>query len=165
MAPWLALAAVVIGLDQVSKWVVLDRFAEYERLPVIPGLFDLTLVYNPGAAFSFLADAQGWQRWFFTVLALAASVFIVYLLRQARRGQWLFPFALAMILGGALGNVIDRLVHHKVVDFLLFFQHPWYFPAFNLADSAITLGAICLILDEILRWRRGRTSDAVQSPR
>ncbi len=159
IAGWLALAMAVIVIDQASKWMVIERFNEFDRVNVIPGFFDLTLWYNPGAAFSFLASAGGWQRWFFTALGVVASVFIVFLLKQATN-QKLFSFGLAMILGGAIGNVVDRLIHEKVVDFLLFYLHPNYFPAFNLADSAITLGAICLILDEILRWRRNRTLSA-----
>ena len=155
MLGWLVLAGIVIALDQWSKFAVLARFRETERLPVIEGFFDLTLYYNTGAAFSFLAGAGGWQRWFFTIFGLLASAFIVYLLRQSTHMK-LFSFGLAMILGGAIGNIIDRFIHGKVVDFLLFYQHPYYFPAFNLADSAITLGAICLITDEILRWRRSR---------
>lgn len=157
---WLVLALVVVVLDQLSKWSVLARFTETERLPVIAGLFDLTLYYNEGAAFSFLAGADGWQRWFFTLFGLAASIFIVYLLRQSTQLK-LFSFGLAMILGGAIGNnLIDRPVHGKVVDFLLFYQHPYYFPAFNLADSAIFVGAVCLILDELLRWKRERQAAA-----
>ncbi|MGH1357643.1 MAG: signal peptidase II [Burkholderiaceae bacterium] len=162
IASWLALAMAVIALDQASKWWILSLFAEHERLNVISGLFDLTLWYNPGAAFSFLANAGGWQRWFFTALGVVASIFLIYLMRQSV-GQKLFSFGLAMILGGALGNVIDRLIHEKVVDFLLFYIHPHYFPAFNLADSAITLGGICLILDEFRRWRRHRKSVATSS--
>ncbi len=153
--PWLLIALVVIVIDQATKWLTLQNFAEFERLNVIPNLFDLTLWFNPGAAFSFLADHDGWQRWFFTVIGLAAAAFIIFLLHRSRE-QRLFSFGLAMILGGALGNVIDRFVHGKVVDMLLFYIHPYYFPAFNAADSAITLGAICLILDEILRWRHSR---------
>jgi signal peptidase II len=156
---WLVLAAVVVALDQWSKFAVLARFRETERLPVIENFFDLTLYYNTGAAFSFLAGAGGWQRWFFTIFGLLACVFIIYLLRQSTQMK-LFSFGLAMILGGAFGNIIDRFVHGKVVDFLLFYQHPYYFPAFNLADSAITLGAICLITDEILRWRRSSRQSA-----
>jgi len=111
--------------------------------------------HNTGAAFSFLAAAGGWQRWFFTALGVAAAVFIVWQLR-AHAGQKLFCFALASILGGAVGNVIDRVVHGYVVDFLDFHWHGWHFPAFNVADSAITVGAACLILDELLRVRRAR---------
>ncbi|MEZ5649658.1 MAG: signal peptidase II [Burkholderiaceae bacterium] len=152
---WLALAVLVVVLDQLSKFWVLQSFALHERRPVINGLFDLTLVFNPGAAFSFLAEHDGWQRWFFTILGIAAALFIIHLLRRAN-GMPMYAAALSLILGGAVGNVVDRLVHGEVVDFLLFYQHPWYFPAFNLADSAITLGAVLLILDELQRWRRER---------
>ena len=121
----------------------------------MPGLFDLTLVYNRGAAFSFLAGASGWQRWFFTGLGVAAAIFIVWLL--ARHGtQRLFSFALALILGGAIGNVIDRVARGQVVDFLLVYWQRWHWPAFNVADSAITVGAVLLIVDEFRRVRRGR---------
>ena len=153
---WLALAALVIALDQASKLWILRRFSLGERQTVVSGLFDLTLVYNPGAAFSFLAGADGWQRWFFVAIGAAASAFILYLL--ARHGtQRLFAFALAMILGGAIGNVIDRLAHGQVVDFLLAHWHDrWYFPTFNVADAAITLGAVLLVLDELLRVGKSR---------
>jgi signal peptidase II len=121
--------------------------------PVLP-FFNLVLVHNTGAAFSFLAGASGWQRWFFTVIGAAAAVFIVWLLRR-HAGQKLFSFALACILGGAIGNVVDRLVHGYVVDFIqVHWNNSWYFPAFNIADSAITIGAACLVLDELLRVRR-----------
>ncbi len=152
---WLALAGVVIALDQATKFAVLRSFSFAERLPVIPGVFDLTLVYNTGAAFSFLASAAGWQRWLFTGIGVAASLFIVWML--ARHGsQRMFAFGLSLIMGGAIGNVIDRILHGKVVDFLLVYRDPYYFPAFNVADSAITVGAALLILDEIRRVRRGR---------
>lgn len=159
LARWLLLALVVIGLDQASKWAILGRFEYGERLNLIPGWFDFTLVYNTGAAFSFLAGAAGWQRWFFTALAIAASVVILFLLRRHGR-QPLFATALALIMGGAIGNVIDRIVHAKVVDFLLFYRGDWYFPAFNVADSAITVGAVLLIADELLRMRRERRAGA-----
>ncbi|MFT3804801.1 MAG: signal peptidase II [Burkholderiaceae bacterium] len=152
-ARWYALALAVVIIDQLTKLWVLDHFAPGERLPVIPGLFDLTLLFNPGAAFSFLGNASGWQRWFFTALGLGASAVIAVLLHR-HRGQTLFSLALAMIMGGAVGNVIDRLIFGKVVDFLLFYRDPWYFPAFNAADSAITLGAALLIVDELIRLRR-----------
>ena len=112
-------------------------------------------VHNTGAAFSFLADASGWQRWFFIGLGIAAAVFIVYMLKR-HGSQRLFAWALALILGGALGNVIDRALHGYVVDFLDFHLRGRHFPSFNIADSAITLGAALLILDELLRVRRGR---------
>ena len=133
-----------------------QRFTLGERLVVVPGYFDLTLVYNRGAAFSFLAGADGWQRWFFIVVGIGASAFILWLL--VRHGsQRLFGFALSLILGGAIGNVIDRVVHGKVVDFLLaHWQDRWYFPAFNVADSAITVGAVLLVLDEVLRLGKSR---------
>ncbi len=152
---WFGIAAVVVLLDQASKYAVLARFREGEQLVVIPGWFNLTLWYNPGAAFSFLAGHDGWQRWLFTGIAIVASVFILTLIARHWQ-QGLFCGALALILGGALGNVVDRLQYGKVVDFLLFYRGGWSFPAFNLADSAITLGAILLILDELLRVRRSR---------
>jgi signal peptidase II len=156
LASWLALSALVLVIDQVTKAWAVARFRVGERLEVVPGFFDLTLVYNPGAAFSFLAAADGWQRWFFVGIGVAASGFILWLL--AKHGsQRLFGFSLAMILGGAIGNVIDRLLRGEVVDFLLaHWQDRWYFPAFNVADSAITVGAVLLILDELLRVRNSR---------
>lgn len=156
LSSWLALAALITIVDQVTKYLVLQRFRLGERLVVVPDYFDLTLVYNPGAAFSFLAGADGWQRWFFIVIGIGASAFILWLL--IRHGsQRMFGFALSLILGGAIGNVIDRLVHGKVVDFLLVhWQDRWYFPAFNVADSAITVGAVLLVLDEVLRLGKSR---------
>ncbi|MBU4612634.1 lipoprotein signal peptidase [Achromobacter sp. GG226] len=151
---WLLIALVIIGLDQATKIVFDTQLAYGQRVPVLP-FFDFTLLYNRGAAFSMLADHDGWQRWFFTVLGLGASVFIVWLMRRHGE-QRLFCFALSLILGGALGNVIDRMVYGHVVDFLLFYWNTWHFPAFNLADSAITLGAILLIVDEIQRALRER---------
>ena len=162
LSSWLAIAGLVLVVDQLTKAWILSRFRVGERLEVVPGLFDLTLVYNPGAAFSFLASHDGWQRWFFVALALGASGFIVWLLRT-HAGQRLFSFSLSMILGGAVGNVIDRLQHGYVVDFLdfhwpfldgLFYRG--HFPAFNLADAAITAGAVGLILDELLRVRQAK---------
>lgn len=161
LALWLGLAAIVILLDQLTKVLILGQFqlGDSQR---VTSFFNLVRVHNTGAAFSFLAGASGWQRWFFVTLGIAASGFIVWMIRS-HPTQKLFCFAVSMIMGGALGNVIDRLLHGYVVDFLQFrfgFLAPLfpggYFPSFNLADSAITLGAICLILDEILRVRRGR---------
>jgi signal peptidase II len=154
MLPWLSLALLLTLLDQLTKVLILGAFEHGQATPMT-SFFNLVRVHNSGAAFSFLADASGWQRWFFTAIGVAATVFIVYLLR-AHPGQRLFCFALACILGGAVGNVIDRLLHGYVVDFLDFHWGGWHFPAFNLADSAITLGAICLILDELLRVRRSK---------
>ncbi len=151
---WLGLALLVVLLDQLSKTLVIDAFALNHSQPVT-SWFNLVRVHNSGAAFSFLAGASGWQRWFFIVLGAAASGFIVWMLKK-HPTQKLFCFAVTMIMGGAIGNVIDRLLHGHVVDFIQLHYGGWTFPAFNLADSAITLGAICLILDEILRVRRAR---------
>lgn len=161
LSRWLALALLILVADQLSKWWILANYAQHEAT-VLTGFFNLVRVHNPGAAFSFLADAGGWQRWFFTVLGLGAAGFIVWLLR-AHVGQRLFCFALSCVLGGALGNVIDRMVHGYVVD-MLDFHWSWlepmfaggHFPAFNVADVAISVGAAGLILDELLRVRRAR---------
>jgi signal peptidase II len=155
--PYLLLALLVIVVDQLTKVAVLERFEHGERLSVIPGFFDLTLLFNRGAAFSFLAGHDGWQRWFFILIALGASGFIIHLLMRHGH-QRMFCVALGLILGGAIGNVIDRLIYGQVVDFLLFHQGGWYFPAFNVADSAITVGAVLLILDELLRMKRVRVT-------
>jgi len=152
--PWLAWSLVVVLVDQFTKVLVLGYYQLGDSHPVT-SFFNLVRVHNHGAAFSFLASSGGWQRWLFTGIGIGAAVLIIWLLRS-HPGQKLFAFALASILGGALGNVIDRLLHGYVVDFLDFYWKNWHFPAFNIADSAITLGAICLILDELLRVRRGR---------
>ena len=157
LAPWLLLSAIIILLDQITKIAVEKRFSFAERLSVIEGFFDLTLVYNKGAAFSFLASAGGWQRWFFIGLGTVAAIFLIYLLVK-HASQRLFCFGLAMILGGAIGNVIDRVWRGQVVDFLLVFYQGFYWPAFNVADSAITIGAACLIIDEIRRVRATRNA-------
>lgn len=149
---WLLIAAVIIGFDQITKQYMEGAMSYAERWPVLP-FFDFTLLYNPGAAFSFLADGAGWQRWFFTAIALVATILIIYMLRKNPQ-QKLFCASLALILGGALGNVIDRVAYGHVIDFLLFYWHDWYFPAFNIADIAISCGAILLILDELIRVRK-----------
>lgn len=154
LLPWLSLALLIMVLDQLSKVLILGAFQFGEASPVT-SFFNLVRVHNSGAAFSFLAGASGWQRWFFTGVGAVATVFIVYMLK-AHPGQKLFCFALACILGGAVGNVIDRLLHGHVIDFLDFHWAGWHFPAFNVADGAITIGAICLIADELLRVRRSR---------
>ena len=155
ITPWLALSLLVILSDQLTKLLVVRAFALGERLPVAAGWFDLTLLYNRGAAFSFLASAGGWQRWFFVGIGVAAAGFILYLLWQ-HGTQRLFAAGLALILGGALGNIIDRVWRGEVVDFLLVYWRSYFFPAFNIADSAITVGAVLLILDELRRVRRAR---------
>jgi signal peptidase II len=153
LVPWLGLATIVILLDQVSKITILKLFTYAESM-AITSFFNLTLVYNKGAAFSFLAAESGWQRYFFTALGLIAAAYITYLLKQ-HSTQKLFCWALAMIMGGALGNVIDRLMYGHVVDFLDFhYLELYHFPAFNLADSAIVLGASLFILDELRRVKK-----------
>lgn len=158
---WLSIALLIVIADQLTKTLILGRF-EYGQTQVVTSFFNLTRHHNPGAAFSFLAGASGWQRWFFTAIGIGAACFIVWMLRS-HGSQRLFAWALTLILGGAVGNVVDRLIHGYVVDFLQFrfsllepLFRGGYFPTFNVADSAITLGAILLILDEILRVRRGR---------
>jgi len=150
---WLALALVLVLVDQITKVLIAGLYELGEGTP-ITSFFNIVRVHNTGAAFSFLADAGGWQRWLFTGLSAGASIFIVYLL-HSHSGQRLFCFALTCVLGGAVGNLIDRVVYGYVIDFLDFYAAGWHFPAFNVADSAITLGAACLILDELLRVRRG----------
>ena len=150
---WLTLSALVIVLDQLSKAWITHHFAFGESFTVL-SVFNLVLVHNTGAAFSFLNDAGGMQRWLFSIIAIIASAWIVWLLRK-HVTQTLFAFALSLILGGALGNLIDRLAYGYVVDFLSFHWDEHYFPAFNLADSAITCGAFLLILDNFKEKRHG----------
>ncbi len=150
---WLWLSALVIVLDQLSKAWITSHFAFGESFTVL-SVFNLVLAHNTGAAFSFLNDAGGMQRWLFSIIALAASAWIVWLLPR-HRAQLLFCFGLSMILGGALGNLIDRIAYGYVVDFLSFHWRQYYFPAFNLADSSITCGAFVLILDSFLKDKNG----------
>ena len=159
--PWLGLAAAILLLDQFTKTLILGYY-QLGDSTYVTSFFNIVRAHNTGAAFSFLASAGGWQRWFFTAIGIAAAVFIVWMLR-AHPGQKLFAFALSCILGGALGNVIDRLLHGYVVD-MLDFHWPFlasifpggHFPAFNVADMGISIGAMALILDEILRVRRSK---------
>ena len=146
---WLWLAAVVVVLDQLSKWLA-EHWLTLQQPVTLTSWFDLTLMYNRGAAFSFLGDAGGWQRWLFVALALAIGVVLIAWLRHCQPGQRRVPAALALVLGGAVGNLIDRLWHGQVVDFIVWHYRDWYWPAFNLADSAISLGAAMLILDGLL---------------
>jgi signal peptidase II len=145
MGRWLALSGVIMVIDQITKHLILQNFT-IQKVVEVTSFFNLVLVYNPGAAFSFLSDAAGWQRWFFIVIAFVASAWIVYLLRK-HPGQTLFCLALSLVLAGALGNVIDRILFGAVVDFLDFHAYGWHWPAFNVADSAITCGAALLIWD------------------
>jgi signal peptidase II len=154
LLPWIGLAAAVVLADQLTKLAV-ERAFDYGDVRAVTSFFNLVLTYNKGAAFSFLASASGWQGAFLVGVAIAASAFILYLL--ARHGeQKLFAFALALILGGAIGNLIDRLAYGHVIDFLDFHWRGWHWPAFNLADSAIVGGAGLLILDELVRVRRAK---------
>lgn len=155
---WLALALLVLILDQASKHVIEALFQFGEQHALIPGFFNLTLAYNPGAAFSFLADAGGWQRYFFTALALGVSAFILYLLKK-HQSETRYALALSLILGGALGNAIDRMLLGHVIDFIQLYYQRWYYPAFNIADSAICIGAVLMVIDSFRR--EASTKEAV----
>ena len=149
---WLGIAAVVVLLDQVTK-ITMSRLLAYGQSEPVTSFFNLVMVYNPGAAFSFLANSGGWQRWFFSALALAVSIFIVWMLNR-NASQRMFCWALSLILGGAVGNLIDRLAYGHVIDFLDFHVGGWHWPAFNIADGAITIGAALFVLDELRRVNR-----------
>ncbi len=152
LGQWLAVALIVMLLDQFTKVLIVGSFQLGES-SLVTSFFNVVRVHNSGAAFSFLAGASGWQRWFFVGLGAVAAVFITWML--LRHGQQtVFAFALSLILGGAIGNVIDRLLYGHVVDFIQVHWAGWYFPAFNVADSAISVGAACLIWDEIRRVRK-----------
>jgi len=156
---WLWLALAVIVADQVTKTLVIRSFELYEVLEVWP-ILEITRLHNTGAAFSLLAGASGWQRWFFVGLAVVVSIGIIYWLwRMPRNTPFWLPTGLSLVMGGALGNVVDRLLHGHVVDFLHFHWEGWYFPAFNLADTAITIGAGLLILDALLEGRRAQAGN------
>lgn len=150
---WLGLSALIIVLDQISKLFITSHFAYMESQTIL-SVFDITLLHNAGAAFSFLSDSGGMQRWLFTAIAVIASVSITLLLSKHAK-QTLFALALSLILGGALGNLIDRIQYGYVIDFLLFHWNEHYFPAFNLADSAITGGAILLIWESFMEKKHG----------
>lgn len=146
LTPYFLLTFVLIIIDQVSKFAAEANFAEHEFTPVT-SFFNLGLVYNPGAAFSFLANHDGWQRWFFTALSIGASIFIIFQMRS-HRAKSLYCLGLAFILSGAIGNLIDRVRIGKVVDFLDFYIGNSHWPAFNIADSAIFIGVAILLFDE-----------------
>jgi signal peptidase II len=154
MRKWLAIAAAVLVLDQLTKYMVTRAFSPYEVLEITP-FFNLVLVYNRGAAFSFLSQAAGWQREFFIGVALLASMWILWLLWRYSRER-LFCFALALILGGALGNLVDRVLIGAVVDFLDFHAFGYHWPAFNIADAAISCGAVLLVWDALRGSRHSR---------
>jgi len=148
MTKWLGLSALVILLDQSTKLIAVNSLALYESIAIFPG-FNLTLLYNTGAAFSFLSNAGGWQRWFFIGLAMLISLFIVFWMRSLKKDNYWLLVALALVLGGAIGNVIDRIYLGYVIDFIDIYYQTNHWPAFNIADSSITIGAIMLIIDAI----------------
>ncbi|HZF97574.1 MAG TPA: signal peptidase II [Pseudoxanthomonas sp.] len=154
--PWLLLSVLVIALDQWSKAWVLSSLPEYTAIPVIEGFWNWFRTYNTGAAFSFLSDAGGWQIWFFTVLAIAISGLLGFWLSQTERRDWRQAVPYALVIGGALGNVIDRLQHGHVIDFIQWHWRDYYWPAFNLADSAIVGGAIGIALFGLWEGKRAR---------
>ncbi|MDO5686376.1 MAG: signal peptidase II [Neisseria sp.] len=152
-ALYVTVALTALVLDQLSKWSILRHFDYRERLNIIPNFFDLTLVYNPGAAFSFLAGAGGWQKYFFLLLAVVICSYLIYAILTRQFG-FIGSLGAAAVIGGAIGNVIDRLIHGHVVDFLLFYWNEHYYPAFNIADSFICVGAALLIWDG---FKHGKT--------
>lgn len=159
--PWLGVSLLVFVLDQWSKAWVLSSLPEYTAVPVIDGFWNWYRTYNTGAAFSFLADHDGWQRWLFAAIAVGVSaVLVVWLKRLPRRGQGWLALGLALVLGGALGNLFDRVVYGHVIDFILVhWQNRWYFPAFNIADCAISVGAVLLAVDMFKSEKSGDRND------
>ena len=150
---WYSLALLIVVLDQLTKFWVQSEFEIYQRLNVLP-VFDLTLVYNKGAAWSFLSNAGGWQRWLLTTISFVASIVLIIWIYKTPKVERMLIAALSFILGGAAGNLIDRATTGEVVDFLLFYYNDSYFPAFNLADSAITLGAFLMIVDMFMQNKK-----------
>ena len=146
MLKWLGLSLLVIFLDQVSKLAIAGSMQLYQSIPVMP-FFKLTYVHNTGAAFSFLSEAGGWQRWFFAALALVISGVIAVWLARLKHDETLLAVALSLVLGGAIGNLIDRLVYGYVIDFLDVYYQTWHWPDFNIADSAITIGVILMLME------------------
>lgn len=163
---WLIVTVIVIAIDQYTKRLITGTFELFDRVPVMP-YFDLVRLHNTGAAFSFLANASGWQNWFFSGVALAASALILWWLFSQPAGRIIVPFGLTLVLGGAIGNLIDRLQHGYVVDFALLYYDRWSFPAFNIADSAITVGVILMLFDgfflESRRLREGKDASGVNA--
>lgn len=145
MARWLWLSLLVVVLDQATKWVAVGLLDPFRPVPLVP-LLNFTLMYNEGAAFSFLSSAGGWQRWFFAIFALVMTVVLVIWLLRLKPGERLTAMALSLVAGGAVGNLIDRVLTGRVVDFIDFYVGDWHWPAFNIADSAITVGVALLLL-------------------
>ncbi len=152
MMIWVGIAIIVVLLDQLTK-ITMIRLLAFGQSDPVTSFFNLVMVYNKGAAFSFLSDQSGWQRYFFTGISVLASLFILWMLKR-NPTQRLFCWALALILGGAIGNLIDRVAYGHVIDFLDFHIAGWHWPAFNVADSAITVGALLFVLDELRRVNR-----------
>lgn len=150
---WLWLSSLVVILDQLSKQIAENSLLLHKPLAVFPG-FNWTLMYNKGAAFSFLSQAGGWQRWFFIILSSAISIALIIWLKQLKKDQQVLSAGIAFILGGAIGNVIDRSLYGHVIDFIQVYYKDFYWPAFNIADSAITLGAGLLILDMFIEYKK-----------
>lgn len=151
---WFGLAVGIVLMDQLTKWLVIDALTLYQRIPILP-VFDLVRLHNTGAAFSFLADAGGWQHWLFTGVAIVVSTgIVVWLVTLPSEGRRVLGLGLALVLGGAIGNMIDRLLLGYVVDFLLFYYQEWSYPAFNVADSAIFCGVILILYDGFILERR-----------
>lgn len=157
MLKWLWLSVLVIILDQLTKTMASQLLQMHVPVPVMPS-FNFTLMHNTGAAFSFLSDAGGWQRWFFTIVAIIVSVVLFFWIKKLQSNEKLQAIALAMILGGAIGNVIDRVILGYVVDFIQWYYDQWYWPAFNIADSAISIGVVLLIIDSIRASRKSASS-------
>lgn len=155
--PWLLVSAIVILLDQITKQVATNTLVLYESVAVMPSL-NWTLLHNYGAAFSFLNERDGWQRWLFTVIAIAISAILMVWLSRLRRGDWRTALPIALIIGGAIGNLVDRLRYGYVVDFVDVYYGTYHWPAFNIADSAITVGAILMIVMTLFEKKQGETS-------
>jgi signal peptidase II len=155
---WLLVTMVVLALDQYTKRLVTAKFELFDRVPVMP-YFDLVRLHNTGAAFSFLANASGWQNWFFSGVAIAVSGLIIWWLLSQPAGRIVVPLGLTLVLGGAIGNLIDRLRHGYVVDFVLLYYERWSFPAFNIADAANTAGVILMLFDGFFLEGRRRSVD------
>jgi signal peptidase II len=159
---WLWLAVLTVILDQVTK-VAAEQLLTFAQPVYLLPVLDFTLLYNKGAAFSFLADQPGWQRWFFTAVSIGVSIMLIVWIKRLPRGAVWLPIALALILGGAIGNLIDRVIYGHVVDFISVHWNNRYFPAFNIADSAITLGAIMMVLDVIREIKEERAAKSESS--
>jgi len=155
MLKWIWVTVVVVILDQLTKYIASSSLELYQQIAVMP-MFNWTLLHNPGAAFSFLANEAGWQRWFFAAIALVVSVVIVLWIKKLKQHEKWQAIALALILGGAIGNVIDRIWLGYVVDFIQVYYQQWYWPAFNIADSAIFIGVAMIIIESIREYRAER---------